>query len=132
MAVEHQIEDSRFAGKRSLVSLGVVGSLIAAIGTLSCCVVPLALFSLGVSGAWIGNLTALSPYQPYFVGAALLFLGIGFWRVYRSQKIECAEGTYCARPRSRRLIKAALWFAVVLVFAAIAFNVAAPYFLPTS
>ena len=35
---------------------------------MSCCVVPLALFALGVSGAWIANLTQLAPYQPYRSG----------------------------------------------------------------
>jgi mercuric ion transport protein len=131
MATEHQIAGSAPAGKGPLVGLGAIGGLAAAIGSLSCCVVPLALFSLGVSGAWIGNLTALSPYQPYFIAAALLFLGVGFWRVYRTPKVACADGTYCAQPRSRRLVKSVLWLSVVLVAAAIAFNLVAPYILPT-
>ena len=40
-----------------LAAGGVVGSILAS----ACCVVPLLLVLLGVSGAWIGNLTKLEP-----------------------------------------------------------------------
>jgi mercuric ion transport protein len=87
----------------------------------------LALFSLGVSGAWIGNLTALAPYQPIFVVTTLAFLGAGFWMLYRSPKVECVEGSECARSAPRHVVKFALWTATVLVAAALAF----PYVAPT-
>jgi mercuric ion transport protein len=45
--------------------LMAIGGLFGAIAASSCCIVPLVLFSLGISGAWIANLTALAPYQPY-------------------------------------------------------------------
>jgi hypothetical protein len=41
------------------------------------------LFLAGVSGAWIGNLTALEPYQPIFAGVSLAFIGFGAWRLRR-------------------------------------------------
>jgi mercuric ion binding protein len=53
---------------------------------------PLALFGLGVSGAWIGNFTRLAPYQPYFIAATLAVLGYGYWLVYRSSTRACADG----------------------------------------
>jgi hypothetical protein len=31
-----------------------------------------ALFSLGIRGVWIASLTALAPYQPYFIAATLV------------------------------------------------------------
>jgi len=40
------------------------GGLLAALAASSCCVVPLLLFGLGVSGAWIVHLTRLAPYHP--------------------------------------------------------------------
>ena len=46
------------------------GGVIGALATSSCCIVPLVLFGLGVSGAWIANLTRLAPYQPYFIAPA--------------------------------------------------------------
>ena len=48
-------------------SLFTGGSVLGAVAMSSCCILPLALFSLGVTGAWIGNLTALYPYKLYFL-----------------------------------------------------------------
>ncbi len=107
----------------------VVAGLAAAIGASSCCILPLVLFALGVSGAWIGNVTVLAPYQPYFVVAAVAFLGVGFFRVYRRPRTACAEDGTCARPGSTRLVKIALWAATVLVAIAVAFPYVAPLFI---
>ena len=109
-----------------LVSLG---GIMAALGAASCCVVPFALFTLGVSGAWISNLTALAPYQPLFAAVTFGFLGYGFYLVYRKPKIACTEGTYCAAPRSGRVAKIGLWTATVLVIIALGFPKLAPLFL---
>jgi mercuric ion transport protein len=104
-----------------------IGGVLAAIGASSCCVLPFLFFVLGVSGAWIGNLTALAPYQPIFLAVAAGFIGLGFWRVYRRPvAIDCAQDQWCARPRSQWLTKAALWAATALVVLALAF----PYFAP--
>jgi mercuric ion transport protein len=46
-------------------------SAAAAIGASLCCVVPLVLVSLGISGAWLASLTALEPYRPLFAMAPL-------------------------------------------------------------
>lgn len=108
--------------------LAAAGGILAAIGATSCCVVPFALFTLGVSGAWIGNLTALAPYQPYFVAVTLAFLAGGFVMVYRKPKAACADG-YCATPASTRLSKLGLWVATALVLAALVFPHVARFFL---
>ena len=69
-----------------MAALSAKGSLwagiLAAIGASVCCVGPLVLLALGISGAWIGNLTALEPYRPIFIGLTLLFLGLAFRRLY--------------------------------------------------
>src|SRR6266436_1695665 len=72
------------------------GGILAAIGASSCCVIPFALFALGVSGAWIADLTALEPYQPVFVAAALACLAGGFVVTRRRPDVACTTG-YCAR-----------------------------------
>ena len=106
------------------------GAVLGALASSSCCVVPLALFSLGVGGAWIGNLAALAPYQPYFVTATLLFLGTGFVMVYRQPKAAAgADGAFCARPVAGRITKTALWLSAALVAAAAAFPYVAPLLL---
>lgn len=118
-------EDASPKGERLLAA----GGILAALGASSCCILPLVLFSLGVSGAWMGSLTALAPYQPLFIAAALAFLGVGFWRVYRRPKVACAEGSYCGRPASNRIAKIGLWTATVLVLAAATFPYTARLFI---
>ncbi|WP_246249175.1 mercuric transporter MerT family protein [Chelativorans alearense] len=109
--------------------LAAVGGILGAIAASSCCVLPFALFMFGVSGAWIGNLTALEPYQPYFIAMTLAFLGYGYYAVYWKAKKACAEGSYCATPRSTRIARIGLWTATVLVTIAYAFPRLAVYFL---
>ncbi len=104
-------------------------SVLGAIAASSCCIVPLVLFSLGVSGAWLGNLTALAPYQPIFVTVTVGSLVGGFWMVYRKPKVACAEGAHCARPVPRRIVELALWSATALVIVAVAFPFVAPALL---
>jgi mercuric ion transport protein len=97
-----------------------LAGIVAALGAASCCVIPFLLFAVGVSGAWIGNLTALEPYQPIFAAASLGFIGWGAWRLRREAKIACAEG-YCATARSDRIARIGLWTAAVLIVMALAF-----------
>lgn len=106
-----------------------VGSVFGSIGASACCILPLALFSAGAGGAWIGNLTALAPYQWIFTTLTLALLAGGFYLVYRRPKAACADDEACARPLRRRLVKVALWSSTVLVAAAIAFPYVAPALL---
>jgi mercuric ion transport protein len=109
--------------------LAAAGGILAAIAASSCCIVPLLLFSLGVSGAWIGNLTRLAPYQPIFVAVTLAFLGSGYWLVWRARRTLCAEGASCSRPLPDKVVTIALVTATLLVAAALAFDFLAPLIL---
>ena len=119
------------AQRRGRGGLLAVGGLFGALAASSCCVLPLVLFSLGISGAWLGNLTALAPYQWIFVTITLAFLAAGFYLVYRRPSAECADGEVCARPLPNRLVKIALWVAAALVAAALMFPFIAPTLLGT-
>ena len=94
----------------------------------SCCVLPLALVLTGVSGAWIGNLTMLEPYKPYFLAVTAIVIGTGFWHVYFKPQVACAEGSYCARPSSAWLTKGALWIATLLALLSATITWWAPWF----
>lgn len=118
--------DRDAAGRQRLVA---VGGILGALAASSCCIVPLILFSLGVGGAWIGNLTALAPYKPLFVAGTAGMLGYGFYLVYRKPEQACAENAACARPISNRIVRLALWAATLLVVAAFAFDYVAPLLL---
>ncbi len=110
--------------ERWLAAGGVIGAILAS----SCCIVPLLLVTAGISGAWIGNLTALEPYQPYFAAIALVLVGLGFWHVYFRARAECVEGSYCASPRSSVITKTALWAATAPILFALTINWWAPLF----
>jgi mercuric ion transport protein len=106
-----------------------IASLLAALAASSCCILPVLLFSLGISGGWIGNLTRLAPYKPIFVVITLAFVGGGYWLVYRASKRACADGEACARPLPNKFIKLVLLVATVIVIAAFGFDYLAPYLL---
>lgn len=102
--------------------------MLGAILASTCCIVPLLLVIIGVSGTWIGNLTALAPYSIYFTIAAVAFVGLGFWHVYFRKVPECVDGAYCAQPGSRRITKIALWAAALLLLVNMTMRWWAPLF----
>jgi len=106
-----------------------MGGLLGALAASSCCVVPLVLLSLGVGGAWIGNLTALAPYKPLFVAVTVALLGYGFLLVHRQARRACAADAACARPLPDNIVKLGLWVATLLVAVAFAFDYVAPFLL---
>jgi mercuric ion transport protein len=109
--------------------VAAAGGVLAALAASSCCVLPLILFSFGVGGAWVGNLTSLAPYQPCFIAATIAFLGCGYWLVYRTSKLACAEGEACARPLPCRFVKAGLIIATLLVIGALGVDFLSPLFV---
>lgn len=106
---------------RSALLAGGLAALLAS----TCCLGPLVLVALGVSGAWIGNLTALEPYRPVFVGAALVAMFFAYRRIFRPAQ-DCKPGEVCAVPQVRRAYQVLFWIVAALVLVALAF----PYVLP--
>lgn len=97
----------------------------AAILASSCCLGPLLLVTLGFSGAWIGNFTALEPYRPIFIASALIALFFSWRRIFRPVN-DCKPGEVCAIPQVRSSYKLIFWIVAALVVVALAF----PYLLP--
>ncbi len=107
--------------KRSVLFAGAVAAILAS----TCCLGPLILVALGISGAWIGNLTKLEPYRPIFIGAALVALFLAWRRIYRPPQ-ACEPGEICAVPQVKTAYKVIFWIVAALVLVALAF----PYVLP--
>lgn len=107
-------------GRAPLVAGG-----LAAILASTCCLGPLVLITLGFSGAWIGNLTALAPYRPFLIAVALVALFFAWRRIFRPAQV-CTPGEACAIPRVRTTYKLLFWLVAALVLVALGF----PYILP--
>jgi mercuric ion transport protein len=103
----------------------LIAGILSAIGASICCVGPLVLLALGISGAWIGSLTAFEPYRPIFIGLTLLFLGFAFYRLYLARP-SCSAESACANPRTLKRQRVAFWIVTVLVLGLIA----VPWFAP--
>jgi mercuric ion transport protein len=114
-----------------VASLNVKGSLVAgalaAIGASVCCVGPLVLLTLGIGGVWVGNLTALEPVRPFFIGVTLLFITLAFRRLYLVPQV-CEPGTPCADPRTMKRQRLVFWLVVVILAGLLAVPWAAPLF----
>lgn len=106
---------------------GLLGAGASAVVASVCCVGPLVLLALGVSGAWISYITTLAPYRPIFVAITLIFLGFAFYRIYRNSKSEsCSVERPCAYPGTKRTYKTTLWIALIVILGLLLF----PYLVP--
>lgn len=105
----------------------LIAGVLAAIGASVCCVGPLVLLALGIGGTWVGNLTAMEPYRPIFIGLTLLFLGLAFRTLYLVPQV-CAPGTPCADPRPIKRQRLTFWIVAVLLLGLLAVPSLAPLF----
>lgn len=117
--VPHSANVANSAGKTSAKG-SLIASLFTGIGASACCAGPLVLLTLGISGSWIGNLSKLEPFRPYFMGLALIFLALAFRKLYWLPK-TCAVDTPCASSSVDRNQKIIFWVVSVVVIASITF-----------
>jgi mercuric ion transport protein len=100
---------------------------LAAILASACCLGPLVLVTIGVSGAWIANLSLLEPYRPIFIGVALVALFFAARRIFRPVE-ACKPGEVCAIPQVRATYKLIFWIVAALVLVALSFPYVVPLF----
>ncbi len=124
----HAAVESSPNGSETISSSGaLLAGGLSAILASSCCLGPLVLVSLGVSGAWIGNLTRLEPYRPYFLLVAVIALIFAGRRIFRPTH-ACNPGEVCALPKTRRLYRMMFGITVLLVLVAVTFPYVARFF----
>lgn len=114
--------DARKSGLGALFTGG-----LAAVLASTCCLGPLVSITLGFSGAWIANLTALEPYRPLFIALAVGALFLAWRRLWRPAAV-CAPGRVCAVPRLHRAYRILFWLAAGLVGIALLFPLVMPLF----
>ena len=109
-------------GGKALIAGGISALLASA-----CCLGPLVLIMLGISGAWIGSLTLLEPYQPWFMAAAAIALVVARRRIWRPA-VACDVGQVCERPMVNRSYKVLFLLVVLLLGISLAFPWIAHWF----
>ena len=109
-----------------LAKTTLVGGALAALAASACCLGPLVLVSLGISGAWISTLTKLEPYRPLFIVVALVCMTLAYRKIYRPPTAaNCAPGSVCALPQTHTRNRILFWGVSLLVVIALAY----PYFV---
>jgi mercuric ion transport protein len=103
------------------------GGIVGALGIASCCLLPLVLLSLGLGGAWMGSLAALTPFKPLFIIVTATLLGYGHYLVYFASNKACAESGTCPTPATTRWMQLILWGATALALAGLGIEYAEPY-----
>ena len=103
----------------------LIAGALAAIGASVCCVGPLVLLAFGIGGTWVGSLTAMEPFRPWFIGLTLLFLGLAFRKLYLVPRV-CAPGTPCADPGTLKRQRIIFWIVTTILLVLLA----VPWFAP--
>ena len=94
------------------------GALVSAALASACCLGPLVLTLLGISGA--AAATRLGPVSPYFQALSLLLLAGAFYLAYRPAR-PCGPGEACSLPAASRWGRTLLWVAAPVVLLLVGF-----------
>lgn len=118
-------------------SVGVLSSIFAFLGVVSCCGMPIVAAILAWLGIGASQLSFLAEYRSLFIGISIIALLVGFWQTYLKQGGSCcttttsccteesscstAETSCCAgvpqevKPKSNRVQKIVLWVGAALI-----------------
>lgn len=100
---------------RAVASIAAALGIGAVMAAASCCVLPLALVSIGVSAGFAGSLAGLASIRTPLLmlsAVALVFAWIMWWR---KRETTCAPGEACAVDAKRHLAVGLLIAATALV-----------------
>lgn len=104
-------------------SASIAAGLASALDASACCVLPLALVSVGLGGAWIAQLRALERFAPALIATAIVAFAYAFYRLYL-RPVPCASDARCAAPATRRRQRVAFWATLVVAKLLILFPIA--------
>jgi mercuric ion transport protein len=109
-------------------SLLGIGAVLAAISASACCVGPFLLLSLGIGGAWISTLTAMEPARPFFIILTLVFMALGYRKLYQTPYC-CNEDANCTISNIQSRQRRVFWLGSSLILMLLAFPGLAPFFM---
>lgn len=108
-------------------SASIAAGAFSALGASTCCVLPLALVSFGLGGAWVAQLRELERYYLVFVAIAIAAFGYAFYRLYL-RPAPCTPEMACS-PAVRRRQRIAFWTTLIAAKAMVLSPFYAPYIL---
>lgn len=100
--------------KDKLTKGSLIAAIVTAIASSLCCVAPLILLTLGISGAWVSTLTHLEFIRPIGISLTIFFLGLAFWKLYINPK-SCSANTLCVQPKVLRCYRIIFWIITVFL-----------------
>lgn len=110
-------------GASRIIKWAAAGGILAALGVCAaCCLLPFALLSVGIAGAWVSGLDAFAPYKWPLLGLVALLLGYGFYEAYVKPMRSCAAGAACKPGGSSRTVRVGLWIATILTIGGLVFE----------
>lgn len=114
--------------KKSVIgttSVGILSSLLAFLGVVSCCGLPILAGVLAWLGIGASQLSFFAEYRSVFIGIAIVALLFGFWQVYFKKKTSCCGATSCCgtsdtkeenpKPKSNLFQKIFLWIGAIVI-----------------
>lgn len=104
--------------------MATAGSVVSGILASACCIGPLVLGLMGISGAAFAQ--RFEPFRPYLLVVTYALLGGAFYLTHRPQA-ACGPGQACEMPRANCVGKIMLWIAAIVVILATAFPWYAQY-----
>lgn len=110
------------------INIQLLGSLVAGIFTSVCCVLPLVLLMLGISGAWMSYLTIFEPYRPVFIIVSVALLLIAYKKIYTGESEDkcCNNENICLKLDRKKYYKVIFWIIAFVIFILIL----TPYIIP--
>lgn len=114
--------------KKSVIgttSVGILSSVLAFLGVVSCCGLPIIAGALAWLGIGASQLSFFAEYRPIFIGIAIVALLFGFWQVYFKKKSSCCSTTSCCgtsdsqkealKSKSKTFQKIFLWIGAIVI-----------------
>lgn len=100
---------------------GVFSSILAFLGIVSCCGMPIIAGILATSGIGASQLRFFAEYRGWFISLAILLLLVGFRQVYFKKpggcSCGCAMGDEKKPVKSQTVQKIVLWIGAALIVA---------------
>ncbi len=112
--------------KKSVVgttSVGILSSILAFLGVVSCCGMPIIAGILAWLGIGASQLSFFAEYRSLFIGIAIVALLSGFWQVYFKKSFSCCAtvNSCCGtseedeKPKSKIFQKIFLWIGAIMI-----------------